>query len=730
MTPARASETRALRLVTALVAATTLASTVGTSFVTGMPDAQGAPGAYRAALVGAIVAPLVAGAVAPWAGLRVLRALNAVTVAGFAALMIVFAVVVAPESPRPAAVPWFLTVTAAPVMASLAAGGRAAAWATLAAATLGLQAVRVIAASDPLDAAANDLLTCLASAAIVVFAGGLVQASRNFDAVTAFARDAAARRSASEARRSAREHVQALVHDELLSTLSLAVRAPASLRTALARQAARGRRLLQETAEATATTAVAAERLPESLASIVRSEAPDARLVIEPAAGASPAPLDSSTLEALTGAMRQALANSLEHAGSGTTRTVTVLHDGDGVRIRVHDDGVGFDPDAVPATRMGIRTSILGRVHAVAGGAASVVSAPGAGTTVELAWAPPPGPSVEEAAPTTASLGLGGAEALTTGRYAVALTLVLAALTTLAALALVRTGEALPALVPLGGITAGFVVLGLPRDPVPSRRRTALVLAATSATAAWAWIPAERDLTRFGDLWFVAALAFVLLVLALRGRARAALLGAAVAAGISLSSALVQQSDPTDVVAATTRLLAIVGIGAGFRLGTDRVHRRTLALRTRELELVHAETFRAETARELRERSREVETLIGDVLARLEGDGELDEGLRRACVVLEGRLRDGYRGGRLASGRLIEAAAAARARGIDVALFDDPDARELPGEALDEVVSWLAARLDETREGRFTGRVLPPDRAAWASAATDVSVVELHPSPR
>lgn len=729
MTPTGASETRAVRLVTALVAATTLASTVGTSFVAGMPDAQGAPAAYRVALVGAIVVPLVAGALAPWAGLRVLRALNAATVAGFAALMIVFAVAVALASPHPAAVPWFITVTAAPVMASLAAGGRTAAWVTLAATTLGLQAVRMIAGSDALDAAANDLLSCLASAAIVVFAGGLVQASRQFDAVTASARDAAARRSADEARRSAHEHLQALVHDELLSTLSLAARAPTSLRAALARQAARGRRMLQQTGEGETTTGTATERLTESLASLVRSEAPDARFVIE-SAEASPVPLDSSTLEALTGAARQALANSSEHAGAGATCTVTVRHDGNGVRVRVHDDGVGFDPDAVPGTRMGIRTSVLGRVQAVAGATASIVSAPGAGTTIELAWTPPPRPSAQEAPPPMASLGLGGAEALTTGRYAVALTLVLAALTGLAGLAVIRTGEAPPALVPLAGITVGFVALGLPRDPTPSPGRTAFVLIATSATAALAWIPTNRDVTRFGDVWFVAALAFVLLVLALRGRACAALLGAAVAAGIALSSALVQQSDPTDIVAATTRLLAIVGIGVGFRLGTDRVHRRTLALRSRELELVREETFRAETARELRARSREVETLIGDVLARLEGDGELDEGLRRACVVLEGRLRDGYRAGRLASEELIEAAAAARARGVDVALFDDPEERELPGDVLDEVVSWLAARLDETREGRFTGRVLPADRRAWVSAATDVSVVELHPSPR
>src|SRR5690606_41123573 len=97
----------------------------------------------------------------------------------------------------------------------------------------------------------------------------------------------------------------------------------------------------------------------------------------------------------------------------------------------------------------------------------------------------------------------------------------------------------------------------------------------TAATAALAWVPAPRDDTRFGDLWFVAALAFVLLVMALRGRTRAALAGAALVTGIALCSALVQVNDPTDVVAATTRMLAIVGIGVGFTLGTERVRART-----------------------------------------------------------------------------------------------------------------------------------------------------------
>jgi signal transduction histidine kinase len=49
----------------------------------------------------------------------------------------------------------------------------------------------------------------------------------------------------------------------------------------------------------------------------------------------------------------------------------------------VRDRGAGFDPDTVAEDRRGVRESIVGRM-ARAGGRATVVSAPGEGTEVEL----------------------------------------------------------------------------------------------------------------------------------------------------------------------------------------------------------------------------------------------------------------------------------------------------------------------------------------------------------
>ena len=49
----------------------------------------------------------------------------------------------------------------------------------------------------------------------------------------------------------------------------------------------------------------------------------------------------------------------------------------------VRDRGPGFEPEAVPADRRGLRESILGRMERH-GGRATVTAAPGAGTEIEL----------------------------------------------------------------------------------------------------------------------------------------------------------------------------------------------------------------------------------------------------------------------------------------------------------------------------------------------------------
>jgi signal transduction histidine kinase len=87
---------------------------------------------------------------------------------------------------------------------------------------------------------------------------------------------------------------------------------------------------------------------------------------------------------ALVRAVREALVNVERHAEVTAVALQVMAGDG-GVVVTVTDTGRGFDPGAVAGDRHGIRGSLIERMSAV-GGSAVVTSAPGAGTTVRLAW--------------------------------------------------------------------------------------------------------------------------------------------------------------------------------------------------------------------------------------------------------------------------------------------------------------------------------------------------------
>jgi signal transduction histidine kinase/phage shock protein PspC (stress-responsive transcriptional regulator) len=86
--------------------------------------------------------------------------------------------------------------------------------------------------------------------------------------------------------------------------------------------------------------------------------------------------------EALVAAAREAMVNAAKFGDGATVDVYAEASDG-ALQVYVRDRGPGFDPDAVPADRRGVRESIVGRM-ARHGGRAAIHSAPGAGTEVEL----------------------------------------------------------------------------------------------------------------------------------------------------------------------------------------------------------------------------------------------------------------------------------------------------------------------------------------------------------
>jgi len=87
-------------------------------------------------------------------------------------------------------------------------------------------------------------------------------------------------------------------------------------------------------------------------------------------------------LEAMVGAAREAMTNAAKFASSERVDLYAEVEP-ERVEVFVRDRGVGFDPQAIPADRRGVRDSIVARMERHDGRAA-VHSAPGAGTEVEL----------------------------------------------------------------------------------------------------------------------------------------------------------------------------------------------------------------------------------------------------------------------------------------------------------------------------------------------------------
>ena len=174
-----------------------------------------------------------------------------------------------------------------------------------------------------------------------------------------------------------RAEVAAHVHDSVLQTLALIQKAATDprevkrlargqereLRGWLYRAAAPDGQRLAAALEAAAAEVELAHGTPVEV--VVVGDAP-----LEP------------RLDALVAAARESMVNAARHSG---TAVVSVYAEVDGARatVFIRDRGSGFDPQLVPADRMGLAGSVKGRMTRH-GGAADVRSAPGEGTEIRL----------------------------------------------------------------------------------------------------------------------------------------------------------------------------------------------------------------------------------------------------------------------------------------------------------------------------------------------------------
>ncbi|MBA2346691.1 MAG: PspC domain-containing protein [Solirubrobacterales bacterium] len=218
---------------------------------------------------------------------------------------------------------------------------------------------------------ARDLLL---STVVVVVAFVLILAPFLFRFGATLAAERAARIRSQE-----RAEVAAHLHDSVLQTLAL-VQQQATDPRAVATLARRQERELRGWLEG--------ERAPEgSFTGALRSAAADVEeqyAVPVDVVAVGDAALDSG-LHAMLAATREAIVNAAKFGAGDGGPAVAVYAEAteQAVEVYVRDRGPGFDPEAVPADRRGVRESIVGRMERH-GGTAIVHAAPGAGVEVEL----------------------------------------------------------------------------------------------------------------------------------------------------------------------------------------------------------------------------------------------------------------------------------------------------------------------------------------------------------
>ena len=181
-----------------------------------------------------------------------------------------------------------------------------------------------------------------------------------------------------------RQRLDALIHDRVLNTLLVAGKAESKSDQRGAAQLAQN--AIQSLQEALVEPRSTPSVTPLGLFRALRKAAMQLLPVIEVRTlGGGSEEIPALEAQAITQATLQAIDNAARH--SGATRFELVLDSPapGSLEIIVRDDGSGFRLEKLPKDRIGIRTSVIGRMEAI-GGQAIIKTSPGSGTEIILRW--------------------------------------------------------------------------------------------------------------------------------------------------------------------------------------------------------------------------------------------------------------------------------------------------------------------------------------------------------
>lgn len=453
----------------------------------------------------------------------------------------------------------------------------------------------------------------------------------------------------------------------------------------------------------------------------VRRVSPDVAWVDRIDDGAALRRVPAPVAESVLAALREAVRNAVQHAHARRTAVELQagLHAGElHLVARVVDDGLGFDLPTVPASRLGVRVSMLEASRA-AGVRPRLRTAPGRGTEFVLGWS---GPAAELARvmPTPADDEARLPVDFPTGQFVAAMWSAVAAGIGIGLVTFGRLES--PACV----LTAMVVlVLGawLVQAPWGSRQLPIGVAAAVAGTQVALALLMVRAIPRYDQpdvlYWHAFPAELVLMVLVFRRRPGWAVVALLATEAGSVWTCLTSDTGWDRLLGACSAPALFVAIAVLITRVLHTITQRQSVLRRQEDEALD-ESVRQHVAvvqrtlwmADLRAQSR-------SILVRLsQAAGPVPHELRREALLLEATLRESLVARNVMSDELALLTEGARRRGVDVRLVDSRRTA-VPSRIGQAVLDTVRRALAPDSVSRLVVRLAPEDGATAASVLTE-----------
>lgn len=263
-----------------------------------------------------------------------------------------------------------------------------------------------------------------------------------------------------------------------------------------------------------------------------------------------------------------------------------------------------------------------------------------------------------------------------------------------------------------------MVALSLDRGPVLSKPVTALVM--VTGPLATAMMCAHTTPGGYSE-WYIGAGTVSLFYASLRGRIPSAWVAFVALAGVILVCEGHSSEALATSIVTIGRQAAVLLIGTLFAVSLHRASRVVERLNVESSARAAREAAADAAAAERSHRLAQLDDVATPLLRKLADGGPLTEDDRSEFATAEAALRDSLRARTLCTPEVVDAARAARLRGVDVILLDDSTPGTISGEALALACLAVTRALTIAVDGRVTARLLPGGRQHLATIVEDGS---------